>query len=222
MRRRRKEKKVEKIRKKPVDEKIDNIVKLELKKDLHALLEFLKDKNARVRWYAARGILRILVQFAVQNKKIDERIINALAEVLRKDKDFETRIKAVRALGCCFYSENAERALLDALKDKRKGVAIEAAYALGYLAMKRAKGDPIINTRLDAIMEVIENLKERKVRLTMGGVDLLIYSFLYGKFRKYCPKSIEDKERIDYVVRVGSSLKKVKDIREIAKILNLL
>ncbi|RLG70045.1 MAG: hypothetical protein DRO04_02450, partial [Candidatus Iainarchaeum archaeon] len=98
MRRRKKAEKRLKRKKLADVKKIDEITKLELKKDVDRLLEFLKDKNARVRWYAARGILRILVQFEVQNKKIDERIVNALAEVLRKDKDFETRIKAARAL----------------------------------------------------------------------------------------------------------------------------
>ena len=202
--------------------KIDEITKLELKKDVDRLLEFLKDKDARVRWYAARGILRILVQFDAQNKKIDERVVNALAEVLRKDKDFETRIKAARALAYCFYSKNAERALLDALKDERRDVAIEAACSLGELTIRKAERNIVDRIKLQTILRIIGRLMKRDVRLPLGGFDLLGYSFLYGGFKDYCPRSDRDIKRVRYVEKIANSLKDVEDIREIAKILNLL
>jgi len=201
--------------------KIDEITKLELKKDANRLLEFLRDKDARVRWYAARGILRILVH-DVQNKKVDERIVNALAEVLRKDKDFETRIKAAKALAYCFYSKNAERALLDALKDERREVAIEAACSLGELISRKVRRKPIENLKLRALLKIIGRLMERGIRLPLGGFDLLVYSFLYGSFKRYCPRSDRDIKRVMYVEKIANSLKDVEDIREIAKILNLL
>ena len=222
MRRRKKAEKRLKRKKLADVKKIDEITKLELKKDVDRLLEFLKDKNARVRWYAARGILRILVQFDVQNKKVDERVVNALAEVLRKDKDFETRIKAAKALAYCFYSENAERALLDALKDERREVAIEAARSLGELISRKVRRKPMENVKLRALLKIIGGLVKRDIRLPLGGFDLLVYSFLYGSFKRYCPRSDRDIKRIRYVEKIANSLKDVEDIREIAKILNLL
>jgi len=111
------------------------------KEDIPKFIMNLKDKDAKTRIDACKGIAAIGKLKASYAKDA----IEPLIELVKKDSDAKVRAAAATALGSCDPEEKeAVTVLTAALKDDSKDVRLAAATGLGQLGAKAKEALPAL------------------------------------------------------------------------------